>query len=78
MFSLPLKDLISDFYKNPRNLDIQKKPWNYPKFWTMWFYYRVMQPTDADWMANSVDPDQTAPSVCLKTQDHYSTKDLPL
>ena len=28
----------------------------------MWFYYRVMSPNDADGMANSVDPDQTAPS----------------
>ena len=27
----------------------------------MWFYNRVMSPNDADGMANSVDPDQTAP-----------------
>ena len=27
----------------------------------MWLYYRVMSPNDADGMANSVDPDQTAP-----------------
>ena len=27
----------------------------------MWFYYRVMSPNDTDGMANSVDPDQTAP-----------------
>ena len=27
----------------------------------MWLYYRVMSPKDADGMANSVDPDQTAP-----------------
>ena len=26
-----------------------------------WFYSAVMQPNDADGMANSVDPDQTAP-----------------
>ena len=26
----------------------------------MWLYYRVMSPNDADGMANSVDPDQTA------------------
>ena len=31
------------------------------KFWTMWLYHRVMSPNDADGMANSVDPDQTAP-----------------
>ena len=30
------------------------------KIWTMWLYHRVMSPNDADGMANSVDPDQTA------------------
>ena len=39
-----------------------------------------MSPNDADRMANSVDPDQTAPDlglqclprhICLKTYDHY-------
>ena len=27
----------------------------------MWRYHRVMSPDDVDGMANSVDPDQTAP-----------------
>ena len=27
----------------------------------MWLYHRVMSPNYADGMANSVDPDQTAP-----------------
>ena len=27
----------------------------------MWLYHRVMSPSNADGMANSVDPDQTAP-----------------
>ena len=27
----------------------------------MWLYHRVKNPNDADGMANSVDPDQTAP-----------------
>ena len=27
----------------------------------MWLYHRVTSPNDADGMANSVDPDQTAP-----------------
>ena len=31
------------------------------KIWTMWLYNRVMSPNDADGMANSVNPDQTAP-----------------
>ena len=26
----------------------------------MWLYHRVMSPNDADGIANSVDPDQTA------------------
>ena len=29
----------------------------------MWLYHRVMSPNDADGMANSVDPDQTAGSA---------------
>ena len=29
----------------------------------MWLYYRVVSPNDADGMANSVDPDQTAGAV---------------
>ena len=36
---------------------------NHSKIWTMWLYNRVMHPKDADGMANSVDPDQTAPAV---------------
>ena len=31
----------------------------------MWFYQRVMHPKDAHWMANSVDPDQTAPVAAI-------------
>ena len=31
------------------------------KFLTMWLYHTLMSPNDADRMANSVDPDQTAP-----------------
>ena len=27
----------------------------------MWLYHRVRSPNDADGMANTVDPDQTAP-----------------
>ena len=29
----------------------------------MWLYHRVMSPNNADGMANSVDPDQTAPQA---------------
>ena len=41
--------------------DTQKICCNHSKIWTMWLYHRVMSPSDADRMANSVDPDQTAP-----------------
>ena len=35
----------------------------------MWLYHRVMSPNDADRMANSVDPDQTAPrAICSAKQ----------
>ena len=34
---------------------------HHSKTWTMWLYHRVMCPNDADRMANSADPDQTAP-----------------
>ena len=30
----------------------------YPKIRTMWLYFRIMRPNDADGIANSVDPDQ--------------------
>ena len=60
---------------------------NFPKIWTVWHYHRVMSPKDADGMANSVDPDQTAllllegqsdlglccfpRPICPKTWDRY-------
>ena len=47
--------------KFPKYSDTQKICCNHSKNWTMWFYHRVISPNDADGMANSVDPDQTAP-----------------
>ena len=47
--------------KFPKYSDTQKICCNHSKIWTMWLYQRVMSPNDADGMANSVDPDQTAP-----------------
>ena len=40
----------------------------------MWLYHdhRVMSPNDADGMANSVDPDQTAPGSALFAQAYLS------
>ena len=57
---------------------------NEPTIRTKWPYHRVMHPKDADRMANSVDPDQTAPKelsdlgqhclprpACPNPNDHY-------
>ena len=43
-------------FRTPQNICC-----NHTKVWTMWLYHRLMSPNDADGMANSVDPDQTAP-----------------
>ena len=43
------------------NIRTSKKFIVITKIWTMWLYHRVMSPNDAVGMANSVDPDQTAP-----------------
>ena len=67
--------LLYIYRKFPKYSDTQKICCNHSKIWTMWLYYRVMSPNDADGMANSVDPDQTAPlglhclprPVCPKT-----------
>ena len=49
------------YRKFPKYSDTQNICCNYPKSWTRWLFLRVMSPNDADGMANSVDPDQTAP-----------------
>ena len=49
------------YCKFPKYSDTQKICCNHSKIWTLWLYHRVMSPNDADGMANSVDPDQTAP-----------------
>ena len=45
------------------NMEIGLDPENsvIKRLWCIWLYHRVMSPNDADRMANSVDPDQTAP-----------------
>ena len=50
-----------EYRKFPKYSDTQKICCNHSKIWTLWLYYSVMSPNDADGMANSVDPDQTAP-----------------
>ena len=55
-------DINTHIYRNfLKYSDTQKICCNLFKIWTMWLYHRVMSPNDADRMANSVDPDQTAP-----------------
>ena len=49
------------YRKFPKYSDTQKFCSNHSKIWTMWLYHREICPNDADGMANSVDPDQTAP-----------------
>ena len=49
------------YCKFPKYSDTQKICCNHSKIWTMWLYHRVMSLNDTDRMANSVDPDQTAP-----------------
>ena len=49
------------YRKFPKYSDTQNICSNHSKIWTMWVYHTVMCPNDVDRMANSVDPDQTAP-----------------
>ena len=51
----------STYRKFPKYSDNQKIYCNHSKIWTMWLYHRVMSPKDVEGIANSVDPDQTAP-----------------
>ena len=45
------------YRKFPKYSDTQKICCSLSKIWTMWLYYNVMSPNDADGMANSEDPD---------------------
>ena len=47
-------EMFTMYRKSPKNSDIRK-------IRTVSFYYGIMGPKDADGLANSVDPDQTAP-----------------
>ena len=42
----------------------------------MWLYHRLMSPNDADGMANSVDPDQTAPLGSALFAQAYLSENL--
>ena len=55
----------SNYHKFPKYSDTQNICCNHSKNWTVWLYHRRMSPNDAGGMANSVDPDQTAPRSSL-------------
>ena len=64
-YSIPLNIGKLNYRKFTKYSDTQKICCNHSKIWTMWLYHRVMSPKDADGMANSVDPDQTAPVITV-------------
>ena len=49
------------YRKFPKYSDTQNICCNHPKIRTMWLYNWEMCPKEIDGIANSVDPDQTAP-----------------
>ena len=51
----------SNYRKSPKNSDTRKMCCSHPKIWTRWLCRKIMSPKDADGLANSEDPDQTAP-----------------
>ena len=53
------------YRKTPKNSDTQNNCCNYPKTGTVSFYYMVIGQKHAVGIANSVDPDQTAPDLGL-------------
>ena len=56
-----MADFKMSYPKIPKYSDTQKICCNHSKILTMWLYHRGMSPKDVHGMANSVDPDQTAP-----------------
>ena len=62
LLNVRMPEKLLQYYRNdPKFSDTQNICCNHSKVWTMWLYHRLMSPNDADGMANSVDPDQTAP-----------------
>ena len=49
------------YRKSPKFLEAQNSRCNHPKIQTKRFYHRRLHPKDAYSIANSEDPDQTAP-----------------
>ena len=59
--SLILHIKLPKYRNDPKFSDAQNICFNHSKVLTMWLYHTLMSPNDADGMANSADPDQTAP-----------------
>ena len=49
------------YRKNCKFWDTWNYYCNYPKIWSRWLKHTTMHPKDVEGIANSVDPDQTAP-----------------
>ena len=60
-----------NYCKNPKNSNTQKIYCNHPKISSKWLCHRAMHPQNADGIANSVDPDQTA--LCPDLTFFYSS-----
>ena len=80
MTAKAIGNLSGHYRKIPKNSDTRKICCNHPKIRTKWLYKWEMCPKDIDGIADSVDPDQTAPlglhclprPICLKTWEQYS------
>ena len=70
-------NMLYNYRKFPKYSDTQTICSNHSKILTMWLYHRVMSPNDADGMANSIDPDQTAPRLLLLEQSDLGLHCLP-
>ena len=56
---------VENYRKNSKIWDTSKNCHNCPKNRKVWCNIALMHPKDADGMANSIDPDQTASSVAV-------------
>ena len=71
----PAHSFMKIYRKTPK-FSNRKLCCNLPKIQEKRPNLRVFPQKDANGIANSVDPDQTAPrSICPKTVDHYSSNE---
>ena len=72
-----VSQIAATYGKNPKNSDNRKITVIILKNGLIWIFHRGMHPNNADEMANSVDPDQTAPleiwyMICVYAQSCLS------